>query len=405
LTQALHSIILFHGTEPWMTDVTVPVVYNWRAGCCAGGTADDDVNRKWVVSPDHPWVLNIPEEKSSASCALKPFHPNEPIIHTSIRPALHILTILRIPLFILKAIFNLYMHADRKNGSETEFFFSNTWIGHLRFLKIALLRNCYLCHTHNRTTSMISVVIIAFNEERNIERVLRSVQGLTDDIAVVDSGSTDRTCSICRDYGVRVIQHEWEGYSATKNFGNSQAHYPWILSLDADEALSPRLRESIVQHLSGDLPQNRTFSFNRLTNYCGTWVRHSGWYPDTKVRIWHRDFGRWEGYIHEKLVFKGQPDMVHLKGDLLHYSFYTREDYRQQMEKYARMSAEELFRAGKRVSILKQRLAPGVRFLRDYLFRGGFLDGPTGLEVCLGNARSVRLKYAMLRQLRATGNR
>jgi len=251
---------------------------------------------------------------------------------------------------------------------------------------------------------MLSVIIITLNEERNIERVLRSVAGLTDDIVVVDSGSTDQTCSICRAHGVRVIQREWEGFSPAKNFGNSQAIHPWILSLDADEALSPQLRESIEKHVTADLPQNRIFSFNRLTNFCGTWIRHSGWYPDPKIRIWHRDFGRWEGYIHETPVFDGKPDRVHLKGDLLHYSFYTREDYRQQTEKYARMSAEELFRKGKKVPLFKYWFAPGARFVRDYFVRGGFLDGKKGFEVCKGNARGVRLKYARLRHLQATGN-
>jgi glycosyltransferase involved in cell wall biosynthesis len=252
---------------------------------------------------------------------------------------------------------------------------------------------------------MISVVIITLNEERNIERVLRSVAGLTDDIVVVDSGSEDRTCSICESHGARVIRRDWEGYSSAKNYGNSQARHSWILSLDADEALSPQLRESVETQLQEEWPENRVYSFNRLTNFCGRWVRHSGWYPDPKVRIWHRDFGRWDGYIHERPVFIGKPEKVHLKGDLLHYSFYTRDDYRRQAEKYARMSAEELLRQGKRVPLLKMWLAPWVRFLRDYFFRGGFLDGSTGMEVCIGNARGVKMKYVFLKELRSTGHR
>ena len=246
---------------------------------------------------------------------------------------------------------------------------------------------------------MLSTVIITLNEARNIERAILSVKGISDDIVVVDSGSTDDTAGICRRHGARVIVRSWEGYSATKNFANTQATNPWILSLDADESLSPELKDSIRDHLKGDLPLNRVFSFNRLTSYCGRWIHHSGWYPDRKIRIWHRDFGQWEGIIHETLAFRGKPEVVHLRGDLLHYSFHTREEYLKQMDNFTSLAAESLFRSGRRAGYPKIILAPAIRFLRDYFIRGGFRDGREGLEVCRGSARAVSMKYKKLRKL------
>ena len=160
----------------------------------------------------------------------------------------------------------------------------------------------------------LSVVIITFNEEQNIARCLDSVQGVADDVVVLDSFSTDATERISRKYDVNFIQRKWEGYSRTKNFANNQAKYDWILSLDADEALSDKLRASILEIKSREIPE--TCSFNRLTNYCGNWIRHSGWYPDVKVRLFERNQGHWEGKIHEQLVFKTEMPVLHLEGDL-----------------------------------------------------------------------------------------
>ncbi|MFO7573698.1 MAG: glycosyltransferase family 2 protein [Bacteroidales bacterium] len=246
---------------------------------------------------------------------------------------------------------------------------------------------------------MLSTVIITLNEALNIERAILSVRGISDDIVVVDSGSTDDTAGICRRLGARVIVRPWEGYSATKNYANTQAANPWILSLDADEALSTELKESIQKHVKGELPMNRVFSFNRLTSYCGKWIHHSGWYPDRKIRIWHRDFGQWEGMIHEALAFRGKPEVVHLRGDLLHYSFHTREEYLKQMDNFTTLAAESLFKSGKRAGYPKIILAPVIRFLRDYLIRGGYRDGRAGLEVSCGSAHTVSMKYRKLRKL------
>ena len=145
----------------------------------------------------------------------------------------------------------------------------------------------------------LSVVIITFNEERNIARCINSVKDIADEIVVVDSYSTDNTKNICSNFDVIFIQRKWEGFSAAKNFANSMSKNDWILSLDADEVLSDQLRETIK-----NLKFKNEFSycsFNRLTNYCGSWIRHSNWYPDKKLRLFNRKNSEWSGLIHEEL--------------------------------------------------------------------------------------------------------
>ncbi len=248
----------------------------------------------------------------------------------------------------------------------------------------------------------LSIVIITLNEERNVPRLLESVKGLTDDIVVVDSGSVDATVQLCMEKGARVVTRKWEGYAATKNFANSLAKYPWILSLDADEALSPRLRQSIEDQLGMEWPENRVFSFNRLANYCGKWIRYGGWYPDRKIRIWHRDFGRWEGKVHEKLSFRSAPEVVHLKGDLLHYSYYQVSEHRERAAKYASLHAEAMHAKGKKARSLKLLGGPVVRFIKDYFLRGGILDGRAGLTIAWISAGAVYKKHTLLRKLNQT---
>jgi glycosyltransferase involved in cell wall biosynthesis len=251
----------------------------------------------------------------------------------------------------------------------------------------------------------LSAVIITLNEEENILRALRSLEGLVAEVVVVDSGSTDQTLEICRVNGARLFSRPWEGYSSAKNFGNSMATHQWILSLDADEELSPELRTSLIRFTESDPGMDTVVSFNRLTRFCGTWIRHSGWYPDRKRRIWHRDFGRWEGDIHEELCFVGAPREIHVSGDLLHYSFPDMEHYLRQRDRFATLAAEAMHRRGQKASVAKVWLAPVVRFLRDYLLRRGVLHGTTGWRVCRLNAEGVWMKYSRLRQLNVTDRR
>jgi glycosyltransferase involved in cell wall biosynthesis len=245
----------------------------------------------------------------------------------------------------------------------------------------------------------LSVVIITFNEEKNIGRCLASVQGIADDIVVVDSFSTDATETLCKKYDVNFIRRSWEGYSATKNFANAQARYNWILSLDADEALSDELKRSILAVKQQD--KQYACKFHRLTNYCGKWIRHCGWYPDTKVRIFDRRTAAWEGSIHEKLVVReGVPQL--LKGDCLHYSYYKIEEHYRQSDKFSTLSAQSLFAQGKRASLLKLWLSPVIKFISCYVIKLGFLDGIAGFTVCKIAASATFGKYRKLRRLYAS---
>ncbi|MBN8695430.1 MAG: glycosyltransferase family 2 protein [Bacteroidetes bacterium] len=243
----------------------------------------------------------------------------------------------------------------------------------------------------------LSVVIITFNEEKNIERCLLSVQGIADDIVVLDSFSNDQTEAICKKYKVNFISRKWEGYSPSKNFANAQAKYDWILSLDADEALSDELKRSILDLKAKE--ELSTAKFNRITNYCGSWIKHGGWYPDTKIRLFDRRITQWTGIIHEELSFSKQVDVLHLKGDCLHYSYYTIEQHYQQAEKFTTIAAKDLFEQKKKASVIKLYISPVVKFFRDYIFKLGCMDGAAGFTVARISAYATYLKYKKLNDL------
>lgn len=245
----------------------------------------------------------------------------------------------------------------------------------------------------------LSVVIITFNEEKNIGRCLDSLAGLADDIVVVDSFSTDRTEEICRSKGARFIQHAFEGHIQQKNWAITQAKFPHILSLDADEALDATLRQAILQ-VKNDW-KKEGYYMNRLTNYCGKWIRHCGWYPDKKLRLWDSRKGHWTGINpHDKYeLFAGDNNTAHLPGDILHYSFYTIEQHLKQVEYFTDISSKALFQKGKKASLMHLIINPVIKFLRDYLLKLGFLDGYYGFIVCRISAKATYLKYAKLRAL------
>ncbi len=243
----------------------------------------------------------------------------------------------------------------------------------------------------------ISAVIITFNEEKNLERCLDSLKSVADEIVVIDSFSKDKTVEICKRYKTRFIQRQWEGYSAAKNFGNEQANNDYILSIDADEALSAKLQESIIEMKNKGL--EGAYEMNRLTNYCGNWIRYGGWYPDSKIRIWNRIEGSWLGEIHEDIDFKKKVIVRHLKGDLLHYSFYSVNDHLQKARHFTDIASRDLFNKGKRSRLFKIIFSPVVKFIKDYLFRLGFLDGIPGFTISRISAYATYLKYSKLRKL------
>lgn len=244
----------------------------------------------------------------------------------------------------------------------------------------------------------ISAVIITLNEERNIQRCLESLMPIADEVVVVDSCSTDATQELCSIYPVRFFSHPWEGYAATKNYANSLASNDLIFSIDADEAVSSELAQSIL-NIKGQDIRKKAFSMNRRMNYCGQWIKRCGWYPDTKVRIFDRRDSFWSGKIHETLKLPDGTQTVHLKGDLLHYSFYTPEEHRKQTERFAMLSAEEAVEKGKTSNCFSACLHTGWKFLRDYLCKGGVLEGADGLAICKTNAYGVWYKYKKIMEL------
>lgn len=246
----------------------------------------------------------------------------------------------------------------------------------------------------------LSAVIITQDEERNIARCLDSLRDLADEIIVVDSGSTDRTETICRQYGCRLgtkfVHHQWVNYSDQKNFANSLASGDWILSIDADEAISLELNANIRAIKTIEHPANTVFSINRLTNYCGHWVHHCGWYPDRKIRIWQRGQAEWFGTVHEELHLPDNATVQQLDGDLLHYSYYTIDEHRTRTTKYAKLMARQRFENGLSCSRLDIILKPLWAFVRTLLLQGGILDGWAGWQIAKVTANYTRTKYSEL---------
>jgi glycosyltransferase involved in cell wall biosynthesis len=241
----------------------------------------------------------------------------------------------------------------------------------------------------------ISAVILTFNEQRNIARCIESVLPVADEIVVVDSFSTDATEAICRKYGVRFIQHAFEGYIEQKNYATSLASNEIILSLDADEALSDELIQSIKEVKKKRLCDG--YSMNRLTNYCGKWIHHSGWYPDSKLRLLDRREGKWGGTNpHDKFEMNEKSTVCKINGDLFHYSYYTFEEHRSQIIKFADISAKALHQKGVRSGPGKIIYKPIARFLRTYIVKAGILDGKEGWTIARMTAWASYLRYTQL---------
>ena len=243
----------------------------------------------------------------------------------------------------------------------------------------------------------LSVVIITFNEEANIGRCLAALGGVGEEVLVVDSFSTDRTVEICRQHGARVVQNAFAGYVAQKNFATDQARFDHVLQLDADEVLTGELRQSIESVKSNW--QHAAYSLARLTNYCGTWVRHGGWYPDRKLRLYDRRLGRWQGLLlHEHYEVQPGQTTGALAGDALHYSYASVAQHVAQLNKFTSITAQELALRGKtNVTLFHLLLKPLWKFTHGYMLRRGFLDGFAGLSIAAISAWGVFLKFAKLK--------
>ena len=248
--------------------------------------------------------------------------------------------------------------------------------------------------------TQISVVIITFNEERNIERCILSVKNVADEIIVVDAFSTDKTEEICKKHNVNFVQRKFDGYSNQKNFANSLTSNPFILSLDADEELSNELIDSILKIKMN--PKFDVFYFNRKSNYCGKWIKHGGWYPDSQFRLFDKSKVKWnKSIVHERIEYDKNTSVGFLKGDLLHYTIATNEEHLKVIDKYSTLKSIEMFEKGRKANFLKIIFATIFKFLKHYILKLGFLDGYFGFKIALNSAYSSYLKYAKLRKLNA----
>jgi glycosyltransferase involved in cell wall biosynthesis len=248
--------------------------------------------------------------------------------------------------------------------------------------------------------SKLTVTVITRNEAANIEAALASV-AWADEIVVVDSESTDDTVAIARRRASRVEVKPWPGYSAQKNYAASLARNDWILSLDADERVSPALA-SEIQTLLRSEPPHRGYRVPRLSYYLGRWIRGTDWYPDYQLRLYDRRAGEWNGRtVHESVTLKGEPG--HLDNDLQHFPYRNISHHLQTIDRYTTLAAEQMRADGRTPSIAAIVLHPPFAFLRNYILRGGFRNGSAGLLVSMLNSYYVFLKLAKAWEKRADG--
>jgi glycosyltransferase involved in cell wall biosynthesis len=248
----------------------------------------------------------------------------------------------------------------------------------------------------NTSSLPLSVVIIAKNEARRIGDCIDSVRKLTNDIVVVDSGSTDRTREICLARGARVIEHTWEGFSRQKNFGNNLARYDWILSLDADERVSKKLASSIRHEFTGD-PTCDAYTFRFRNFFEGKPVCFGAWNPDSHTRLFDRRKFSWnDADVHEGLIGTGEVQVGELSGNILHFTVESRAQLAAKTEFYTSLFADNARRNPQRISWRKVWLNPSWRFFRDYIFRLGILDGFAGWNIACEGMRYTYLKYSKI---------
>jgi glycosyltransferase involved in cell wall biosynthesis len=246
----------------------------------------------------------------------------------------------------------------------------------------------------------LSAILITRNEEANLEDCLASLDGLATQIVVVDTQSTDRTLAIAQRYGALISSPpDWPGFGPQKNRALDLASEDWVLSLDADERLTPDLRAEIMGVL--DKPQTDCYAIPRLSWYCGRFMRHSGWTPDYVDRLFKRGSARFStDLVHERLIPKGP--VLRLKNQMLHYSFMNLAQVQEKMERYSTASAQQAFVRGKTASPLKAILHSAWSFFRTYILRAGFLDGPQGFSLACSNAQGTYLRYMKLWRLNQT---
>jgi glycosyltransferase involved in cell wall biosynthesis len=239
----------------------------------------------------------------------------------------------------------------------------------------------------------LSVILITRNEAANIRDCLASV-AWADEIVVVDSGSTDDTAAISRELGAKVYVHDWPGFGVQKNRALGYATKDWVLSLDADERVTPELRAEI-ENILRDEQASDTYLVPRLSNYCGRFMRHSGWYPDLLPRLFKRGKARFsDDLVHERLIVEGEAGK--LQGLLLHYAFDDMEEVLHKVNQYSTAGAAMMQRRGRQASLTGAVVRGLWSFFRTYILRGGILDGREGFMLAVSNAEGTYYRYLKL---------
>jgi len=242
----------------------------------------------------------------------------------------------------------------------------------------------------------LCICVITLNEAHDLPRLLKSAQGIAEEMVVVDSGSTDATVEIARAAGARIFTRGWTNYAEQKNYAAAQAGEDWILLLDADEEISDELRNSILQWKAAP-PQFPVYEMPRLAWFLGAWIQHSRWYPDWQRRLYDRRKARFSGAIHESLQFQGS--VGRLQGDLLHYTVRNLQEQQRKSEEYSALSALAMFESGRTEWRAAKWFATPWTWFRYFVLGAGFLDGYRGFLIARSAARTVWLKYAKLGEM------
>ena len=251
----------------------------------------------------------------------------------------------------------------------------------------------------------ISACVMTKNEEKNIRRCLESLTWC-DEIVVLDSGSTDRTVEICREYTDQVHYHEWVGYIGQRNLLRKYANFDWVLFLDADEEVSAQLRDQVLAIFEDGtlLESHRGFKFPRQVYYLDRWIRHGEWNPDVKLRLFRKDCGYSGGQEpHDQVIVEGL--VKKLSGKLLHYTYENLREHLETANRFSTISAETMHRNGRRFHMSDLLVRPPFRFFKGFVIKLGFLDGVRGFIIASVNAFGVTMKYSKLRELEWQDNR
>lgn len=243
---------------------------------------------------------------------------------------------------------------------------------------------------------MLSVTIITLNEEKNLRPCLESV-AFADEIVVLDSGSEDHTLPIAREFTNKVFQEPWQGFARQKNLAQDKAQGPWILNIDADERVTPSLREEILSVIQKEYPY-KGFKIPRKNFFCGQWIRHGGWYPNYQLRLYQKDAGSFaQREVHEQVEVNGKIGI--LKAPLEHYTYDSLSDYLKRMDRYSDLSARQYLQEGKEVSWMETLFRTKFTFFKMWVLQRGFLDGSNGLVLAVLYSYYTFVKYSKLKEI------